>query len=167
MPRKENCWEERKYLEKIAQRYKLEKAVILVGFKDNVSYYLKNSKVFVMASSAEGFPNSLIEAMANGIPVVTTNTPGACAEIVGKKGWDNVCNSIQYCKYGILTPYISGQTQMPGRGLIREEYLLGKAMLQVLEDKNIYDRYCRGSLKRASMFNLRKIMSKWDKLLGK
>lgn len=54
---------------------KLEKKVYLEGFCDNVHDRIKNSDIFVMSSDYEGLPNALMEAMAMGFPVVSTDCP--------------------------------------------------------------------------------------------
>lgn len=154
-----------KYLKKIRKIYQLENQVIFEGFRTDISYYLKNSRVFVMASSVEGFPNSMLEAMSNGLPVITTNTPGGCGEIVGNKKMENMNdNNISYCPFGILTPYISGRMKIDNH-LTKEEYALAKAMLNIVKDDSLYEKYNRQSLKRASMYSIEKIMPKWNKIL--
>lgn len=154
------------YLKNVRKRYNLNDVVVFAGFQSNVSFYLKNSKVFAMASTVEGYPNSMLEAMANGLPIVTTDIPGGCGEIVGKNDSKKLCNEIQYCRYGILTPYMCGPVQLD-KELTREERLFGKAMLEVLEDRRLREKYCRRSLKRASSFQIDKIMPKWDRLICK
>ena len=57
----------------------MEDSVVFIGFTDNVGFFLKHSKVFVMASKVEGFPNSMVEAMACGVPIVIADCPGESA----------------------------------------------------------------------------------------
>lgn len=56
----------------------LEEKVTLPG-RQNVLEYLKNAQIFVMSSVFEGMPNSLIEAMASGIPCISTDFGGGAA----------------------------------------------------------------------------------------
>ena len=51
------------------------------GFAKDVRPYLKKCSVFVLPSYHEGLPRSVIEAMAVGRPIITTNVPG-CRETV-------------------------------------------------------------------------------------
>jgi glycosyltransferase involved in cell wall biosynthesis len=63
--------------------------VIFHGWLDNRSSELttlfETSQIFVLPSSAENFPVSLMEAMAAGLAVVTSRGTG-CAEVVGDAG---------------------------------------------------------------------------------
>jgi glycosyltransferase involved in cell wall biosynthesis len=66
---------ERELRERIAERH-LESAVVLCGFQDNPWKYVARADVFALTSRYEGFGNVLVEAMACGVPVVATNSPG-------------------------------------------------------------------------------------------
>ena len=84
-------------------------------------WYLKRSKVFLMTSKVEGFPNSMIEAMSAGVPVVSIDSFGV-AEIRGGK---NGVTEIGYCPYGILTPNVL-DAKIDALDLLEEEEMLGK-----------------------------------------
>jgi glycosyltransferase involved in cell wall biosynthesis len=51
-------------------------AIRLAGFQSNPWKYIARADVFLLTSRYEGFGNVLIEAMACGIPVVATASPG-------------------------------------------------------------------------------------------
>jgi glycosyltransferase involved in cell wall biosynthesis len=64
------------------EELKLEDDVLLCGFQDNPWKYIARADAFALTSRYEGFGNVLIEAMACGVPVVATSSPGT-REIVG------------------------------------------------------------------------------------
>lgn len=49
--------------------------VKLMGAQNDVHSQIVDAKMFVLSSDFEGMPNALIEAMAMGLPVVSTNCP--------------------------------------------------------------------------------------------
>ena len=67
--------EERPKLEALIRELDLEEDVSLPGFVDNPYAYMARSAVFVLSSAWEGFGNVLVEAMAVGTPVVSTDCP--------------------------------------------------------------------------------------------
>jgi glycosyltransferase involved in cell wall biosynthesis len=66
--------------------------VDLLGFKHNPFPYMRRADTFVLASEFEGLPNVLVQAMAFGVPIVSTDCPSGPAEIL--------CDG----KYGELVP---------------------------------------------------------------
>lgn len=153
------------YLKRLCARYGLEDKVVFAGFTERITFYLKQARAFVMASKVEGFPNSMIEAMRCGTPVITTDSPGACGEIVGKPVKMGEVNSMVLCRYGILVPAMPDTKLNPALPLVEEEELLGKAMMKVLSEDRIYEEYCKRSRKRAKMYLISRVGERWNSLL--
>jgi glycosyltransferase involved in cell wall biosynthesis len=76
--------EERLSLETLVQRLGLEEEVFFCGFVQNPYSYMAQASVFVLSSAWEGFGNVLVEAMAVGTPVVSTDCKSGPAEILAK-----------------------------------------------------------------------------------
>ncbi len=72
----------------LCKKLDIEQRVHLLGFVKNPYKYMKHSDLFVLSSRFEGFGNVIVEALAMGLPVVSTNCPGGPHEILdnGKYG---------------------------------------------------------------------------------
>jgi glycosyltransferase involved in cell wall biosynthesis len=71
--------------EKLAAELMLEASALrFLGQRDDVWRPLRQSEMLVLCSDDEGFPNVLLEAMAAGLPVVST--PAGDAEVVVEDG---------------------------------------------------------------------------------
>jgi glycosyltransferase involved in cell wall biosynthesis len=129
---------ERNKLLNLIEDLDMEEIVSLPGFKTNPFAYMRKASLFVLSSAWEGLPNVLIQAMACGCPVVSTDCPTGPAEIL-----DNG-------KYGPLVPV----------GDIDE---MAKAIVEVLKnpiDGNILKR-------RADYFSEDRASKKYLSLLFK
>ena len=60
----------------LIQKYHLENVFILRGFIDNMEPFYKGLDLYINTSFHEGFPMSILEAMAHGLPIISTNTGG-------------------------------------------------------------------------------------------
>jgi glycosyltransferase involved in cell wall biosynthesis len=63
-------------LEKQIKDLKLEKHVILAGFREDVLSLMRSADLFVMSSVTEGLGSAVLDAMALGVPVVGTRAGG-------------------------------------------------------------------------------------------
>lgn len=66
---------ERESLQREIDDLGLNGKVILAGITENVVEKIRSSRLFVLASDYEGMPNALLEAMAVGLPVISTDCP--------------------------------------------------------------------------------------------
>jgi glycosyltransferase involved in cell wall biosynthesis len=69
--------EERPALEQLAQELGLQSRVHLLGWRNDVGDVLDALDVFVVSSDRESMCNAMVEAMAAGVPVVSTRVSGA------------------------------------------------------------------------------------------
>lgn len=77
----------REAMESLVERLGLTGSVVMPGFVKNPHAWLKKSRVFILSSKWEGLPSALIEAMASGTPVISTDCPSGPAEILEGGKW--------------------------------------------------------------------------------
>jgi glycosyltransferase involved in cell wall biosynthesis len=124
--------EERTSLETLARELGCRDDIALPGFVPNPYPYMAAAGVFVLSSAWEGFGNVLIEAMALGVPVVSTDCPSGPAEILGRG------------RYGTLVP-------------VSDVDALARAIATTLDQPP----EARRSIERASSFSCERIASQY------
>jgi glycosyltransferase involved in cell wall biosynthesis len=129
--------EARQELEALTQELKIAKDVSLPGFVDNPYSYMSQANAFVLSSRWEGLPTVLIEAMACGCSVVSTDCPSGPQEILAAG------------KYGFLVP-------------VGDVHALAAAMLKVLN--NPVNKTML--IQRSQDFSLQQAVPKYLNLLG-
>lgn len=78
-------------LEDFIAQHKISSSVFLMGFQTNPYKWIAKCNVFVLSSVYEGFGNVLVEAMALGKTVVSTNCPSGPAEILQNGALGYLC----------------------------------------------------------------------------
>ncbi|MCX6718072.1 MAG: glycosyltransferase [Candidatus Staskawiczbacteria bacterium] len=129
-------------LKKMVETLGLSKNVDFLGFQSNPYKYIKKSSVFVLSSVAEGFGNVLVEAMACGVPVVSTRCPFGPDEIIE----DN--------KSGILVP-------------VQNPKALAEALLRILNNKALAKMFSNAGRKRAEFFSVEKSAKEYEKVFNR
>lgn len=78
--------QDRVQLEDLSEKLGIRDRVIFHGKVTNVQDYLLKARVFVFTSDYEGIPNALMEAMALGMPVISTKCSPGGAELLIDSG---------------------------------------------------------------------------------
>ena len=79
-------------LEQLVSDKGLTGRVLLPGYRADTKHWYRRADLFVLSSHHEGFGNVIVEALEEGVPVVSTDCPGGPREIL--------CDG----KYGCLVP---------------------------------------------------------------
>ncbi len=82
--------EEKNNLLKIIKNKKLEKKVYIYPFDNNIHEKIRKYSLFVSSSDYEGLSNSMLEAMAIGLPVICTDCPCGGARMVIKNNENGI-----------------------------------------------------------------------------
>ncbi len=158
----ENC------LKGLVRDVGIEDRIFFLGEVRNIFPYLKAADCFVLTSIFEGYPNVLIEALSQDMPVISTDCISGPREILCPELSPNAKIEYPYMgRYGILTkPFVAetGFRTLNDRGLTREETMLGRLMAQVKVNEKIRDRYSDTSV-RVKDFDRLTVVRKWEELL--
>lgn len=124
-------------LKELAREKGLESQVIFHGFCSNAREEIRDSSMFVLSSDYEGISNSMLEAMAMGMPVISTDCP-----IGGSR------TSIQDGVNGLLVP-------------MKDAQALAAAMKQVAKDPALAQKLSRNARKIRSECTVERIADRF------
>ena len=130
-------------LEKLSSELGIEKRVVFPGRKNNINKIIYSSYLFVLSSDFEGMPNSLLEAMSLGLPVIATDCPpGGAGEIID----DNV--------NGILVP-------------VGDDVKMAEAMDKILSDNEFANKLGQNAHKIYKEFESDTVAKDWEDFIYK
>lgn len=130
-----------KELKRLTVDLGIENSVIFEGFKTDVHKRIENSDIYVMSSDFEGLPNSLMEAMAMGFPVISTDCPAGGPSEVIENG-----------ENGILVP-------------VGDVKVLTKAISDLISNEELKDRIRKEAIKIRNTHSVAVITKKWREVL--
>lgn len=131
----------RKEYEEYIQGQGLDDRVLLPGIVKDIPQKLASAKLFVLSSDFEGMPNALMEAMAVGVPVISTDCPCGGPRML-----------IQDLSQGILVPCKNVDT-------------LKKAMKKLLGNIEERKRMGLSAKTRANAFAEDSVYGQWEDFL--
>ncbi len=122
-----------------------------LGFCENPYKYFAASDCFVMSSRLEGLPTVLIEALACGLPVISTDCKSGPREILGG-GKEMLISGLERARFGLLAS-------------LDNPRFLSLAMRKIIEDDGLRDEYRRNAKARAGFFSKEKSFETYKKLI--
>lgn len=128
----------REQLQKEINILGLNKRVILMGLTNKVAEVLSQSKAFVMSSNYEGMPNALMEALAVGVPSISTDCPCGGPKML-------ITNGVN----GILVP-------------VGDEIALSKEIKRVLTDSDFAIQLGKNAKIEAQNYRPEVIFKQWE-----
>jgi N-acetylgalactosamine-N,N'-diacetylbacillosaminyl-diphospho-undecaprenol 4-alpha-N-acetylgalactosaminyltransferase len=120
--------------------------VVFCGWDNNPFKYVSRSNCFVLSSDVEGFPNVLIEALACGKAVISTDCSSGPRELLAPSTdlHHRAINSYEIGEYGILTP-------------VNDVVALAAAMKKMYEDAGLRKQFEEKAKERAQQFDVDEI----------
>lgn len=151
---------------KLADDLGIADHISIEGFVKNPHALLAQADLFVFPSRFEGMPNALLEAMALGLPVISTDCLSGPREILAPD--TNIvqrAKEIERTPYGMLIPVPQGGFLNADAPETNEEKQMAQAMTEMLSDEELRRIYAKKALERAADFAPDKIKQEWIKLI--
>jgi glycosyltransferase involved in cell wall biosynthesis len=132
---------ERTTLETMVKNLRLEKKIYIIGRKNHrdLAVYLKAADIFILNTGYEGFSHQILEAMAFGVPVITTGV-GGNREI------------IEQGENGFMVRY-------------NDEFNLIEAIKTLWQSKELKDHFIEEGKKTVEKFSFQKMLDATTALL--
>jgi len=117
----------RKSIENEINQLNIQDSVTLFGERNDIPIFLKTANLFVLTSSSEGIPMTILEAMAAKLPVVATNVggihhivdDGQSGILVEDKDLKQLCDALTFF---MENPEKCKAMGLKGRALLEKEY---------------------------------------------
>ena len=119
----------------------LEGRVFMPGRAGNVGVWYDRAELYVMTSRYEGFPNTLLEALAHGLPAVIVDCETGPRDI------------LRHEVDGLLVP------QDDNKALV-------EALVKLMRDENLRENYATRAVEARDRFALERITEMWERLFA-
>lgn len=130
-----------KELRALIRKHCVEDQIILTGTRPDVESFYFRSKIFVLTSDSEGFPNVIGEAMYSGLPVVAFDCVAGPSDLISD------------CEDGYLVP-------------LHDYVTLGSRLTQLMNDTELCERFGHNARNNIKRFAVEKIGEKYYSLIS-
>lgn len=125
------------YLQSLVDAYGMASQVTFLGRRSNPYKYLAHADVLALSSHFEGTPNVIVEAIALGVPVVSSHCTDGVVELMSTRELAGIDTPLEL-EAGVMTPPLTGRRdeithQTP---MMAAELVLAAALVDVLGDSD-------------------------------
>lgn len=130
-------------LQELAESEGVKEYVQFPGFVSNVAQMMRSASMYVSTSNYEGISNSMLEALAMGVPCVCTDCPVGGASLMIQDGVN-----------GILVP-------------VGDETAVYQAMAKIAGDEKLAEQISRNAEKVRENYSIERITDRWETIIGR
>ncbi len=154
------------YLKEMISGYGLSEHVMLCGYQTNPIKYMKYADWLVHSALYEGMSNSVLEAMALGLPVICTDCAGTRELLTPQRAYGKTVETMMMGEYGIVCRLDKDVDDLFSLSQTEGEKYLAAAMLQVMENPALKTKYREASTLRVKEFSKEKKIAEWEQKIS-
>jgi glycosyltransferase involved in cell wall biosynthesis len=131
----------RPQLEDLVRSHNLSERIFLPGQAGNIAEWYRAAEIYAMSSRFEGFPNTLAEALAHGLPAVSFDCDTGPRDI------------IRHQVDGLLVP-------------AGDEDALAAALSRLMNNAALRQQFAMRAVEARERFSMERIAGMWEEVFG-
>lgn len=155
-------------IKKMAQTSKYKDDILFLDYQQNPFRFISKCKLYICSSLYEGFPNALVEAMACGTAVLSTDCKTGPRELMLKEDSKvERITDILYAEYGVLVPELEDTVDLDINNISSGEIQMADGIIKILSDEGLIQKYNVSAMNRADNFGMERYIENITNVIDK